>query len=55
MDGQNAARLSAAPILETDRLRLRAHTAEDFAASAAMWGDPDVTRFIGGRPFTREE
>ncbi len=20
-----------------------------------MWSDPDVTRFIGGRPFTREE
>jgi RimJ/RimL family protein N-acetyltransferase len=55
MDGANAARLSAAPMLVTDRLRLRAHTAADFEASAAMWGNPEVTRFIGGRPFTPEE
>lgn len=46
---------TAAPVVETERLRLRAHTAEDFAASAAMWADPDVTRFVGGRPFTNEE
>lgn len=43
------------PILETDRLRLRGHRVDDFAASAAMWGDPIVTRHIGGRPFTGEE
>ncbi|MGA8037587.1 MAG: GNAT family N-acetyltransferase [Candidatus Acidiferrales bacterium] len=55
MDGQNTERLLAAPVLVTARLRLRAHTPEDFAASAAMWADPEVTRFIGGRPFTREE
>jgi RimJ/RimL family protein N-acetyltransferase len=55
MEGETAARRSAAPVLETDRLRLRPHTAEDFAASAAMWANPDVTRFIGGRPFSHEE
>lgn len=43
------------PILETDRLRLRPHRREDFADSAAMWGDPTVTTFIGGKPSTREE
>jgi RimJ/RimL family protein N-acetyltransferase len=44
-----------APVIETQRLRLRAHTAEDFAASLPMWNDPIVTRFIGGRPYTPEE
>lgn len=43
------------PAIETPRLRLRPHTPEDLEACAAMWGDPVVTRFIGGRPFTREE
>lgn len=43
------------PVLETERLRLRGHRLEDFANSAAMWGDETVTRFIGGKPSTREE
>lgn len=44
-----------APIVETERLRLRAHTAADFEASIPMWNDPIVTRFIGGRSYTPEE
>jgi RimJ/RimL family protein N-acetyltransferase len=43
------------PGLDTARLTLRAHTLADFAESAAMWGDPIVTRHIGGRPLTEEE
>ena len=43
------------PVLETPRLRLRPHTVEDFEALAALWADPEVTRFIGGRPATREK
>src|SRR5262245_46553463 len=43
------------PVIETERLRLRGHTVEDFEALAAMWGDPAVVRFISGKPFTREE
>jgi RimJ/RimL family protein N-acetyltransferase len=43
------------PVLETERLRLRGHRADDFEASAAMWADPRVTQHIGGRPSTREE
>jgi RimJ/RimL family protein N-acetyltransferase len=42
-------------VIETERLRLRAHGLEDFEPCTAMWGDPDVARFIGGRPSTREE
>ena len=43
------------PVIETARLRLRSHVPQDLNACAALWGDSEVTRFIGGRPFTREE
>jgi RimJ/RimL family protein N-acetyltransferase len=36
-------------------LILRGHRLEDFDALAAMWADPQVTRFITGTPATREE
>jgi RimJ/RimL family protein N-acetyltransferase len=43
------------PIVETERLILRDHRLSDFDAYTAMWRDPVVTRFIGGKPRTREE
>jgi RimJ/RimL family protein N-acetyltransferase len=43
------------PVLETARLRLRPHRPGDFDFSASLWADPIVTRYIGGRPLTREE
>jgi RimJ/RimL family protein N-acetyltransferase len=43
------------PVLETERLRLRAHALADFENSAAMWADERVTRFIGGKPSPRED
>ena len=46
---------SEAPRLETERLVLRAYRESDLAAMTAMWADPAVTRFIGGRTFTREQ
>ena len=45
----------AAPTLTTERLVLRAHTQDDFAACCTLWADPSVTRFIGGRPSTPDE
>lgn len=42
------------PILETERLRLRPYAPEDFDRYAQMWAEPDVVRFIGGKPFDRE-
>ena len=36
-----------APVLETERLRLRAHRADDLDAFAAIWSDPVVTRYLG--------
>ena len=37
-----------APVLQTERLTLRAHTVADIDPGLAMWGDPIVTRHIGG-------
>lgn len=45
----------SAPTIETERLRLRGHRLDDFAACVALWADPEVTRYIGGRPFSEEE
>lgn len=50
-----AAPVSEVPVLETARLRLRAHHPDDHPACTALWSDPLVTRFIGGRPFSSEE
>lgn len=44
-----------AQIIDTGRLLLRGHRTEDLDAYAALWADPVVVRFIGGRAFTREE
>jgi RimJ/RimL family protein N-acetyltransferase len=43
------------PTLETERLVLRGHRPDDFDTHALMWSDPDVTRFIGGTPFPRDQ
>ena len=43
------------PLLETPRLRLRGHRADDYAALAAIWADPVVVRYIGGQPSTPQE
>ena len=43
------------PVIETNRLILRGHRLDDFSDCVAMWSDPIVTRFIGGKPFSEEE
>jgi RimJ/RimL family protein N-acetyltransferase len=50
-----SAPIGTAPLIETERLFLRGHELADFDDSLALWGDPEVTRFIGTRPFTRED
>jgi RimJ/RimL family protein N-acetyltransferase len=45
----------AAPTLETARLILRPFRAADVDAQAAMMGDPDVMRHIGGQGLARED
>ncbi len=44
-----------APPLDTARLTLRGHAPADFDDCLALWGDPLVTRHIGGRPLSGEE
>jgi RimJ/RimL family protein N-acetyltransferase len=43
------------PIVETERLRLRGHTLEDFACTRALWADATVVKHMGGKPQTPEE
>ena len=45
----------AVPLVETPRLLLRGHRLDDLEVCCAMWGDPEVTRHIGGKPFQRDE
>lgn len=46
---------SAAPEITTARLRLRAHRPSDLPTCHAIWSDPEVVRYIGGRPSNVEE
>jgi len=40
--------ISAGYHLKTKRLGFRCWTAEDLPLALAIWGDPEVTRFVGG-------
>jgi RimJ/RimL family protein N-acetyltransferase len=44
-----------APVIETERLRLRPYCEADLAVQAAILGDERVVRFLGGTPLSREE
>ena len=46
--------LPTGPALDTERLSLRIPTMADYADSAALWADPEVTKHIG-RPSTPED
>ena len=46
---------SFAPTLETERLLLREFRKNDLDAHAAMLGDEQVMRYIGGKPIGRED
>jgi RimJ/RimL family protein N-acetyltransferase len=43
------------PRIDTDRLALRAQGVADFEDMCAMWADPAVVRFIGGKVRAPEE
>ncbi|MEO1252117.1 MAG: GNAT family N-acetyltransferase [Pseudomonadota bacterium] len=43
------------PAIESERLILRGHRLTDFASIRDMWGDPEVTRYIGGKPRPEED
>jgi RimJ/RimL family protein N-acetyltransferase len=46
---------TSAPTLTTPRLILRAHTRADYYDLHAIWSDPLVTKFIGGRPSSPQD
>jgi RimJ/RimL family protein N-acetyltransferase len=50
-----AGKAAPIPVVETERLLLRAHRPGDFADCFAMWADPAVTRYIGGKPSTEQQ
>ncbi len=41
--------------LNTERLTLRWPELSDLPAMTALWGDSDVVRYIGGKPFSAED
>jgi len=47
--------MHSVPTIETERLILRPYRRDDFVAYAALFADPEVTRFVGGIPFSREQ
>jgi len=47
--------MNADLVLTTPRLELRPHAASDYDDMLALWSDPAVTRFIGGKPSTEDE
>lgn len=47
--------MAGVPEIQTDRLMLRGHRLDDLGAAFAMWSDPAVTRFIGGKPSTEQQ
>lgn len=47
--------MAQAPLLTTERLLLRGHTLSDFEPLHAMRTDPQVYRYISGKPATPQE
>ncbi|MGZ5940177.1 MAG: GNAT family N-acetyltransferase [Rhizomicrobium sp.] len=47
--------MNVIPILQTERLILRAPGGDDLDAWAAIMADPDVARYIAPAPMTRDE
>src|SRR5487761_1892271 len=47
--------MEATTMIETERLRLRPHVADDLAASWAMWSDALVYRYILPAPSTEAQ
>lgn len=47
--------MAEAPVLETERLILRPFRTDDLDAQARAMSDPDVVRYLGGTPHSRED
>lgn len=47
--------MALAPMLESERLRLRPHRQDDFDGQRAMLGDPEVMRHVGAGALSAED
>ncbi len=47
--------MTAIPVLQGERVRLREHRVDDLEAYAALWSNEEVVRFIGGKPLGRDD
>ena len=47
--------MSEPVVIETERLTLRPHVAEDWDGVFALWSDAETSRFISATPYTREQ
>ncbi len=43
------------PVIETKRLKLRAHRLEDFQSLSSIWSDEEVVKHISGIPSTEQQ
>lgn len=48
-------RPSRIPVLETERLILREHRAEDLADYTCLWSQDEMVRYITGKPLDRQD
>jgi RimJ/RimL family protein N-acetyltransferase len=55
LDPGSSPEFTQAPRIETDRLFLRGLRAADLDPLSAIWSNPDVVRFLGGKPLSRED
>src|SRR6185312_5228860 len=46
---------ASAPVIETERLRLRLHTLDDLANCTAMWAAPRTNLYLGGKTATEAQ
>jgi RimJ/RimL family protein N-acetyltransferase len=53
--GSSLAKPPDVPVLETERLLLRGHRADDLDQVFELWSDPEVVRYTVGQPQTREQ
>lgn len=47
--------MAVVPLVETERRSLGGMTREDFLALAVIWQEPEVVRFLGGKPRHQAE
>jgi RimJ/RimL family protein N-acetyltransferase len=47
--------MHSVPTIETERLLLRPYRRDDFPAYSSLFAEQEVTRYVGGVPYSREQ